>query len=60
MADAAPRGDRGGFGSRGGDRGRGRGRGRRRGGPKNEEKEWMPVTRLGVRSIGRSRLLEEG
>ncbi|KAK2733664.1 40S ribosomal protein [Myotisia sp. PD_48] len=51
MADA-PRG-RGGFGSRGGDRGgdrgRGRGRGGRRGrrGPKSEEKEWQPVTKLG-------------
>ncbi|KIO28079.1 hypothetical protein M407DRAFT_243164 [Tulasnella calospora MUT 4182] len=46
MADA-PRG-RGGFGrGRGGDRGRGgRGRGRR-GGRKDEEKEWMPVTKLG-------------
>src|ERR1700753_438290 len=43
---------RGGFGSRGdrggGDRGRGRGRGRpRRGGPKSDEKEWQPVTKLG-------------
>jgi small subunit ribosomal protein S2e len=51
MADAAPRG-RGGFASRGGDRGdRGgaRGRGARRGrrGPKQEEKEWQPVTKLG-------------
>ena len=48
MADAAPR--RGGFGDRGrGDRGRGdrRGRGRGRRGPKNEEKEWQPVTKLG-------------
>merc|ERR1711939_1207108 len=49
MADA-PRG-RGGFGDRGrGDRGRGDRRGRRgprRGGPKNEEKEWQPVTKLG-------------
>ncbi|KIW37164.1 40S ribosomal protein S2 [Exophiala oligosperma] len=49
MADA-PRG-RGGFGDRGrGDRGRGdRGRGRRgpRRGPKSDEKEWQPVTKLG-------------
>jgi small subunit ribosomal protein S2e len=49
MADAAPRG-RGGFGSRGdrgGDRGRGRGGRRGRRGPKQEEKEWQPVTKLG-------------
>ncbi|KAF3480604.1 40S ribosomal protein S2 [Arthroderma uncinatum] len=48
MADAT-RGDRGrgGFGSRGGDRGRGRGGRRGRRGPKNEEKEWQPVTKLG-------------
>merc|ERR1712158_24039 len=57
MADAAPAGDRGGFrggfgdrgrGGRGrGDRGRGRGdRGRGRGRGK-EEKEWIPVTKLG-------------
>ncbi|CAE6510550.1 unnamed protein product [Rhizoctonia solani] len=46
MADSAPRG-RGGFGrGRGGDRGRGR-RGPRRGGRKDEDKEWMPVTKLG-------------
>ncbi|OAX77242.1 40S ribosomal protein S2, partial [Emergomyces africanus] len=50
MADA-PRGGaaRGGFGSRGdrgGDRGRGRGRRGRRG-PKSDEKEWQPVTKLG-------------
>merc|ERR1711939_399646 len=49
MADA-PRG-RGGFGDRGrGDRGRGDRRGRRgsrRGGPKSDEKEWQPVTKLG-------------
>jgi len=41
---------RGGFGrggrGRGGDRGRGRGRGGR-GGRKDEEKEWVPVTKLG-------------
>ena len=49
MADAAPRG-RGGFGSRGdrgGERGRGRGARRGRRGPKQEEKEWQPVTKLG-------------
>ena len=46
-AGAAP--TRGGFGGRGrgGDRG-GRGRGRGRRGPrKDEEKEWVPVTKLG-------------
>jgi len=47
MADAAPRG-RGGFGrGRGGDRGRGGRRGPRRGGRKDEDKEWVPVTKLG-------------
>jgi small subunit ribosomal protein S2e len=49
MADAAPGPTRGGFGGRGrgGDRG-GRGRGRGRRGPrKDEEKEWVPVTKLG-------------
>jgi small subunit ribosomal protein S2e len=52
MADAAPAAaapTRGGFGGRGrgGDRGRG-GRGRGRRGPrKDEEKEWVPVTKLG-------------
>jgi small subunit ribosomal protein S2e len=51
MADAAPASapTRGGFGGRGrgGDRGRG-GRGRGRRGPrKDEEKEWVPVTKLG-------------
>jgi hypothetical protein len=51
MADAAPTPapTRGGFGGRGrgGDRG-GRGRGRGRRGPrKDEEKEWVPVTKLG-------------
>ncbi|KAG9288309.1 hypothetical protein G9A89_021340 [Geosiphon pyriformis] len=58
MADSAPadsRGGRGGFGrGRGGDRGRGRGRGRgRRGARKEDEKEWVPVTKLG-------RLVKEG
>jgi small subunit ribosomal protein S2e len=50
----ADRGRGGGFGSRGGDRGGrgdrgrgGRGRGRGRRGGKSEEKEWMPVTKLG-------------
>merc|ERR1719511_325177 len=63
MADAAPAdrgGFRGGFGERGrgrgGDRGRGRGdrgRGRGRGRGGKEEKEWVPVTKLG-------RLVKEG
>ncbi|KAF8070220.1 ribosomal protein S5, N-terminal domain-containing protein [Lyophyllum atratum] len=44
MADAAR--GRGGFGRGRGDRGRGR-RGPRRGGRKDEEKEWVPVTKLG-------------
>merc|ERR1712227_152546 len=47
MADAAPAGERGGFrgGFGSGDRGRGgRGRGRGRG---KEDKEWIPVTKLG-------------
>lgn len=51
MADAAPAdrgGFRGGFGGRGRGRGRGgrggRGRGRGRG---KEEKEWVPITKLG-------------
>src|SRR5277367_681096 len=57
MADAAPAAGptRGGFGGRGrgGDRG-GRGRGRGRRAPrKDEEKEWVPVTKLG-------RLVREG
>ncbi|RIA92830.1 40S ribosomal protein s2 [Glomus cerebriforme] len=54
MADsgtADSRGGRGGFGrgfGRGGDRGRGRGRGRgRRGARKEDDKEWIPVTKLG-------------
>lgn len=67
MADrggAAPRGDRGGFGGRGdrgGDRGRGRGRGRgRRGGPKSDEKEWQPVTKLGrLVKAGKIKSMEE-
>lgn len=42
MADSG----RGGFGRGRGDRGRGR-RGPRRGGKKDEEKEWVPVTKLG-------------
>ncbi|KDN49652.1 hypothetical protein RSAG8_01717, partial [Rhizoctonia solani AG-8 WAC10335] len=47
MADSGPRG-RGGFGrGRGGDRGRGGRRGPRRGGRKDEDKEWVPVTKLG-------------
>ena len=67
MADrggGAPRGDRGGFGGRGdrgGDRGRGRGRGRgRRGGPKSDEKEWQPVTKLGrLVKAGKIKSMEE-
>ncbi|KAG8863300.1 40S ribosomal protein [Tulasnella sp. 330] len=49
MADAAGARGRGGFGrGRGGDRGgRGGRRGPRRGGRKDEEKEWVPVTKLG-------------
>lgn len=55
---------RGGFGSRGdrgGDRGRGRGRGRgRRGGPKSDEKEWQPVTKLGrLVKAGKIKSMEE-
>ncbi|KAJ1304824.1 hypothetical protein OPQ81_005959 [Rhizoctonia solani] len=47
MADSGARG-RGGFGrGRGGDRGRGGRRGPRRGGRKDEDKEWVPVTKLG-------------
>ena len=56
------RGDRGGgFGARGGDRGRGRGRGRgRRGGPKTDEKEWQPVTKLGrLVKAGKIKSMEE-
>jgi len=44
MADAAR--GRGGFGRGRGERGRGR-RGPRRGGRKDDEKEWVPVTKLG-------------
>lgn len=36
---------RGGFGRGRGDRGRGRGRGRGR--PRDDDKEWVPVTKLG-------------
>lgn len=63
MADrGGPRG--GGFasrGDRGGDRGRGRGRGRgRRGGPKDSEKEWQPVTKLGrLVKAGKIKSMEE-
>lgn len=54
----------GGFGARGdrgGDRGRGRGRGRgRRGGPKSDEKEWQPVTKLGrLVKAGKIKSMEE-
>merc|ERR1719239_858540 len=74
MADAAPAdrgGFRGGFGGRGrggdrgrgdrgrGDRGRGRGRGRGGRGGK-EEKEWIPVTKLGsLVKDGKIKSLEE-
>merc|ERR1712044_78963 len=60
MADAAPAGDRGGFrGGRG--RGRGdRGRGRGRGGRGKEEKDWIPVTKLGrLVKDGKIKSLEE-
>merc|ERR1712215_586751 len=68
MADAAPAGDpggfRGGFGDRGrGGRGRGRGdrgRGRGRGGRGKEEKDWIPVTKLGrLVKDGKIKSLEE-
>jgi small subunit ribosomal protein S2e len=74
MADAAPAdrgGFRGGLGSRGGRRGdrgdrggrggRGRGRGDRgRGGRGKEEKEWIPVTKLGrLVKDGKFKSLEE-
>lgn len=54
----------GGFGPRGGgdrgDRGRGRGRGRGRRGNKNEEKEWLPVTKLGrLVKAGKIKSMEE-
>merc|ERR1712093_24467 len=47
--------------TRGGDRGRGgRGRGRGRRGPKNEEKEWQPVTKLGrLVKAGKIKSMEE-
>jgi small subunit ribosomal protein S2e len=57
MADSIPADSRGGrgFGRGRGDRGRrgGRGRGGRRGARKDEDKEWVPVTKLG-------RLVKEG
>ena len=68
MADSAPAsgGFRGGFGDRGrgGGRGRGRGdrggRGRGRGGRGKEEKEWVPVTKLGrLVKDGKIKSLEE-
>ena len=76
MADAAPApapggggGDRGGFrggfggrgrGGRGGRGDRGRGRGRGRGGRGKEEKEWIPVTKLGrLVKDGKIKSLEE-
>merc|ERR1712133_101737 len=68
MADAAPAGDRGGFRGGFGDRGRGgrgrgrgdRGRGRGRGGRGKEEKEWVPVTKLGrLVKDGKIKSLEE-
>merc|ERR1711921_71561 len=68
MADAAPAGDRGGFrggfggfGRGGRGRGRGdRGRGRGRGGRGKEEKDWIPVTKLGrLVKDGKIKSLEE-
>ncbi len=67
MADAAPAGGdrggfRGGFGGRGRGRGRGGrgGRGRGRGGRGKEEKEWIPVTKLGrLVKDGKIKSLEE-
>merc|ERR1712106_480394 len=63
MADAAPAGDRGGFRGGVGDRGRGGdrgGRGRGRGGRGKEEKEWIPVTKLGrLVKDGKIKSLEE-
>merc|ERR1711892_31275 len=69
MADSAPApsGDRGGFRGGFGDRGRGgdrggggRGRGRGRGGRGKEEKEWIPVTKLGrLVKDGKIKSLEE-
>merc|ERR1712243_307772 len=59
MADAAPAGDRGGFRGGFGDRGRG-GRGRGRGGRGKEEKDWIPVTKLGrLVKDGKIKSLEE-
>ncbi len=50
MEGQAPRG-RGGFGGRGGDRGGARGGARGRGGPprggRPDEKDWVPLTKLG-------------
>lgn len=69
MADAPGGGDRGGFRGGFGDRGRGgrgrggrggRGRGRGRGGRGKEEKEWIPVTKLGrLVKDGKIKSLEE-
>merc|ERR1712212_1160092 len=70
MADRAPAagGDRGGFRGGFGDRGRGgrgrgrgdRGRGRGRGGRGKEEKDWIPVTKLGrLVKDGKIKSLEE-
>ena len=71
MADRAPAagGDRGGFrggfgdrgrGGRGGRGDRGRGRGRGRGGRGKEEKDWVPVTKLGrLVKDGKIKSLEE-
>merc|ERR1719369_2219295 len=70
MADSAPAagGDRGGFRGGFGDRGRGgrgrgrgdRGRGRGRGGRGKEEKDWIPVTKLGrLVKDGKIKSLEE-
>merc|ERR1712142_307228 len=68
MADAATAGDRGGFRGGVGDRGRGgrgrgrgdRGRGRGRGGRGKEEKDWIPVTKLGrLVKDGKIKSLEE-
>ena len=64
MADEAPAGGRGGFRGGFGDRGRGRGRGRRggrgRGRGGKEDKEWVPVTKLGrLVKDGKIKTLEE-
>jgi len=62
-AGAGAGGARGGFGSRGdrgGRGGRGGRRGPRRGGPKNDEKEWQPVTKLGrLVKAGKIKSMEE-